>query len=47
MFCGKSCVRIDKYVFIIIKIKYMNSNKISDIYDKVNFTIKLHTFYNT
>ncbi len=28
-----------KYVFIIIKIKYINS-------DKINFTIKLYIFYN-
>ena len=47
VFCGKSCVRIDKCVFIVVKIKCVNSDKISDIYDKVNFTIKLHTFYNT
>ena len=27
--------------------KMLNSGRISDICDKVNFTTKLHTFYNT
>ena len=39
--CDKYCVRNDKYVSIIIKIKCVNSNNIdniSDIYDKFNFT---------
>ena len=47
VFCGKSCVRINKYVFIVVKIKCVNSDRISDIYDKINFTIKLYTLYNT
>jgi hypothetical protein len=47
VFCSKCWVYIDKCVFIIIKIKCVNSGKISDICDKVNFTSKLHTFYNT
>ena len=47
MFCGKYDVRIDKCVFIVIKIKYVNSDRINNICDKVNFTTKLHTFYNT
>jgi hypothetical protein len=47
VFCSKCCVRIDKCVFIVIKIKYVNSGKICDICDKVNFTTKLHTLYNT
>ena len=47
MFCGKCCVRIDKCVFIVMKIKGVNSDKISDICDKVNFTTKLHIYYNT
>ena len=47
MFCGKYCVRINKCVFIVVKIKCVNSGKICDIYDKVNFTTKQHTFYNT
>ena len=47
VFYGKHCVRIDECVFIIIKIKYVNSGRIRDICDKVNFTTKLHTFYNT
>jgi hypothetical protein len=34
-------------VFIVVKIKCVNSGRICDIYDKVNFTTKLHTFYNT
>ena len=34
-------------VFIIVKIKCVNSDEISNICYKVNFTIKLHTFYNT
>ncbi len=29
----------DKYVFIIINIKCVHSNNISNIYDKLNFTI--------
>ena len=36
-------VRIDKCVFIVVKIKCINSGR---IYNKVNFTTKLHTFYN-
>jgi hypothetical protein len=44
VFCGKCYVRIDKYVFIVVKIKCVNSGRICD---KVNFTTKLHIFYNT
>ena len=40
----KCCVHIDKYVFIVVKIKCVNLGRISDICDKVNFTTKLHTF---
>ncbi len=47
VFCGKCCVCIDKCVFIIVKIKYVNYGRICDICDKINFTTKLHTFYNT
>ena len=47
MFYGKCCVHIDKCVFIIAKIKCVNSGRICDICDKVNFIIKLHSFYNT
>ena len=43
VFCGTCYVRIDKCVFIVIKIKCVNSGRICD---KVNFTRKLHTFYN-
>jgi hypothetical protein len=42
VFCGKCCVRIDKIMFIVVKIKCVNSGRICDIYDKVNFTTKLH-----
>jgi hypothetical protein len=38
MFYDKICISNDKYVFIIVKIKYMNFDNISDIYDKLNFT---------
>jgi hypothetical protein len=47
VFCGKYCVRINKCVFIILKIKCVNSGRIDDICNKVNFITKLHTFYNT
>ena len=46
VFYGKYGVYIDICVFIIVKIKCMNLGKINDICDKVNFTTKLHTFYN-
>jgi hypothetical protein len=46
VFCGRCCVYIDICVFIVVKIKCMNSDRISDICDKVNFTTKLHIFYN-
>ena len=38
MFCGKCYVHIDTCVFIVVKIKCVNSGRISDICDKVNFT---------
>ena len=44
MFYDKCCVCIDKCVFFVVKIKCVNSDRNCD---KVNFTIKLHTFYNT
>jgi hypothetical protein len=44
VFCSKCCIRIDNCVFIVVKIKCVNSGRICD---KVNFTTKLHTFYNT
>ena len=47
VFCGKYCSHINKYVFIIVKIKYVNFGRICDICDKVYFTIKLYIFYNT
>jgi hypothetical protein len=47
IFYNKYCVCINKYVFIVVKIKCVNSDRICDICDKVNFTTKLHIFYNT
>ena len=47
VFCNKCYVHINKCVFIVVKIKCMNSGRISDICDKINFTTKLHIFYNT
>jgi hypothetical protein len=44
VFCDTCCVRIDKYVFIVVKIKCVNSGRISDICDKVNFTIN-YTYF--
>ena len=35
---------VNKYIFIVIKIKYVNYERISDIYDKVNFTIN-YTYF--
>ena len=46
VFCDKCCVCIDEYVFIIVKIKYVNIGRICDICYKVNFITKLHIFYN-
>ena len=45
VFCGKYCIHINKYVFIVIKIKCVNSDRINDICDKVNFTTN-YTLYN-
>jgi hypothetical protein len=44
MFCSKYCIRIDKYVFIVVKIKCVNSDRISDICYKINFTTN-HTHF--
>ena len=38
VFCDKCYVRINKCVFIVVKIKCVNSGRIYDICDKVNFT---------
>ena len=38
VFCGKFCVYNNIYVSIVVKIKCVNSNNISDICDKLNFT---------
>ena len=46
MFFNKYCVRIDKYVFIVVKIKCVNSSRISDICDKINFTTN-YTHFTT
>ena len=32
---------------LFVKIKFVNSSRICDICDKVNFTTKLYTFYYT
>ena len=53
MFCDKFCVRNDKFVSIIIKIKCINSGNINDICDKPYFIkiyiniIIFHTFDGT
>ena len=44
VFCDKYYVRIDKCVFIVIKIKYVNFDRINDIYDKINSTINYTHF---
>jgi hypothetical protein len=46
MFCGKCCVCIDKCVFIVGKIKCVNSDRINNICDKVNF-ITNYTHFTT
>ena len=46
MFCGKCCVCIDNYVFIVVKIKCVNYGRISDICDKINFTTNYTHFPN-
>ena len=46
VFCGKYFVRIDKCMFIIIKIKFVNSGRISDICDKINFNTN-YTHFTT
>ena len=46
VFCNKCYVRIDKCVFIIVKIKYVNSGRIYDICDKINF-ITNYTYFTT
>ena len=37
VFCDKFCVKSDKSVFIIVKTKCVNSGKINNIYNKLNF----------
>jgi hypothetical protein len=44
VFCSKYCVCSDKYVFIVVKIKCVNSGNISDICDKLNFTTNYTNF---
>jgi hypothetical protein len=39
VFCDKFCVSNGKYVFIIVKIKFMNFDNMSDICGKLDFTI--------
>ena len=50
VFYNKYCVNNSKYMFIVVKIKYMNSNNINDICNKFNFTTNYtqfirHIFY--
>jgi hypothetical protein len=47
MFWGKCCVRSDICVSIIVKIKYVNSDNISDICDKLNITTNYTHFTTT
>ena len=44
VFCSKCCVCSDKYVFIVVKIKCVNSSNINDICDKLNFTTNYTNF---
>jgi hypothetical protein len=46
MFCDKCYVCIDKCVFIVVKIKCVNTDRISVICDKVNFTTN-YTHFTT
>jgi hypothetical protein len=46
VFCDQYYVRSDKCVFIVVKIKCVNSSNISDICDKLNFTIN-YTYFTT
>ena len=41
---GKVCINNDKCVFIVVKIKYVNSDNIGNICDKFNFTSKYTHF---
>ena len=47
VFCDKCYVHIDICMSIVVKIKYVNSDRICDICNKINFIIKLYIFYNT
>jgi hypothetical protein len=40
------CVSSGKYVSIVIKIKYINSDNMSNIYDKLKFIIN-YTYFTT
>ena len=46
MFCGKFCICFDICLFIVVKIKYMNSGRVGDICYKVNFT-RYYTHFTT
>ena len=46
VFCDKCCICSDKCVFIVVKIKGVNSDNISDICDKLNFTTN-YTYFTT
>ena len=45
-FVGKVCINNGKYVFIVVKIKFVNSGNIGNICDKFNFTSK-YTYFTT
>ena len=47
VFCDKFCIRSDKYVSIVVKIKCVNSDNISDICNKLNFTTNYIHFTTT
>ena len=47
VFCGKYCVHNDKCVFIVVKIKNVNSGIINDICEKLDFTTNYIHFIKT
>ena len=46
VFCSKYCARIDKCVFVVVKIKCVNSGRISDICDKLTL-LQNYTYFTT
>jgi hypothetical protein len=47
LFCGTFCVSSDKCMSIIVKIKCMNFDNMSNIYGKLKFNIKYIKFITT